>query len=148
MLSFLLGATRMERMRTEDIRGLLDVLEMWIHQKKDPEVGKWPRRFMDVVSEDVKLVGVRTLRIGGYYMEVDDWLWWWWRGRGLKDFQPSVEQQLRQVITFFFLFFFCQETHFKNKTHAGSDWECGHMVVGDACLSDSQETQLQTSVFL
>lgn len=49
---------------------------------------------MDVVSEDVKLVGVRTLRIGGYYMEVDDWLWWWWRGRGLKDFQPSVEQQL------------------------------------------------------
>lgn len=28
MLSFFAGATRMERIRTEDIRGLLDVLEM------------------------------------------------------------------------------------------------------------------------
>lgn len=49
----------MERIRTEDVRGLLNVLEMKpqrpvIYQKRDPEVGKWPRRFMDVASEDAE----------------------------------------------------------------------------------------------
>lgn len=63
---------------------------------------------------------VRTLRMGGYYMEVYDWLCWW-EGKGVERLPAKCQTADMTSHHLLFWGFFCQVTHFKNKTHAGTD---------------------------